>query len=57
VDWLVVGAATVIIAGFASMARAPQMAVRWEWALGLTIVMLAALGVCGAALWRTTRFA
>lgn len=57
VDWLVVGGATVIIVGFASMARAPQMAVRWEWALGLTIVMLAALAVCGVALWRTTRFA
>jgi drug/metabolite transporter (DMT)-like permease len=57
VDWLVVGGATVIIAGFASMARAPQIAVRWEWALGLTIVMLAALAVCGVALWRTTRFA
>jgi len=56
VDWLVVGLATAVLIVFASMARAPQLAVKWEWAAALVVVMLGLLGSCGLALWRTTRF-
>jgi drug/metabolite transporter (DMT)-like permease len=56
IDWLIVGAATAIIAGFAVMARAPQIAVRWGWVAVLAAAMTAMLVVAGAALWRTTRF-
>jgi drug/metabolite transporter (DMT)-like permease len=56
IDWLVVSAATATLIGFAAIARAPQLAIHWQWAAALTIVMLAALTGCGAALWRTTRF-
>lgn len=56
VDWVVVGAATVVLIVFASMARAPQLRAQWEWMAALGVVLLAVLGICGAALWRTTRF-
>jgi len=56
VDWLVVSAATAVLAGFAAMARAPQIAARMEWLVALTVVMLAAMVACGVILWRTTRF-
>ncbi|MGH7636971.1 MAG: GRP family sugar transporter [Gemmatimonadaceae bacterium] len=56
VDWLVVGAATVVLIAFASMAGAPQLEAQWGWMAVLGVVLLAVLGVCGAALWRTTRF-
>jgi len=56
VDWLVVGGATATLAGFAIVAQAPRMALRWDWAAGLTLAMLGLLATCGAALWRTTRF-
>ena len=56
IDWLVVGAATATLLGFAAIARAPQLAIHWGWAAALTLVMLGALTGCGLALWRTTRF-
>ena len=56
VDWLIVGIATSIILGFAVMARAPQIAVKWSWVAVLAVVMTAMLAVTGIALWRTTRF-
>jgi drug/metabolite transporter (DMT)-like permease len=56
VDWLVVIVATAVIIAFASMARAPQIAVQWRWAVVLVVVMIGALAACGIALWRTTRF-
>jgi drug/metabolite transporter (DMT)-like permease len=55
-DWTIVIVATMILIGFASMARTPQIAVRWEWMAGLSVVMLGALVACGSLLWRTTRF-
>lgn len=55
-DWLIVAGATAILAAFAAMARAPQIAVHWGWVLALALVMLAMLAGCGALLWRTTRF-
>jgi hypothetical protein len=38
------------------VARAPQLAIRWEWAAVLSIVTLGTLVGCGSALWKTTRF-
>jgi glucose uptake protein GlcU len=56
VDWLIVGTATAVLIAFAAVARAPQIAADWGWAAVLVVVMLAAAAICGAALWRTTRF-
>jgi hypothetical protein len=56
VDWLVVGAATAALIGFAAAAEAPRIALRWQWAAALAVVTLGALAACGVALWRTTRF-
>ena len=56
VDWAVVGAATMVLIAFASMAGAPQLDAQWGWMIALGVVLLAVLGICGAALWRTTRF-
>jgi drug/metabolite transporter (DMT)-like permease len=55
-DWLIVAAATAILAGFAAMARVPQISLRWGPALVLTVVLLWLLLFCGWTLWRTTRF-
>jgi hypothetical protein len=51
-----VGVATAIIIAFALVARAPQIALRWEWAAVLAVATLGMLVGVGAALWRTTRF-
>lgn len=56
VDWLVVGVASATLIGFAAMAEAPRIALRWEWALALTLTMLGILAGCSVVLWRTTRF-
>jgi hypothetical protein len=56
IDWLIVGGATATLVGFAAMARAPQIPVRWNWVVALGVAMFAALAGCGVALWRTTRF-
>jgi drug/metabolite transporter (DMT)-like permease len=55
-DWLLVAAATTILAGFAAIARVPQFSFRWGPALALTVVLLLLLFSCGWKLWRTTRF-
>lgn len=55
-DWLIVGGATLVLVGFASVARAPQIHAHWGWAAALVVVMLAVAAVCGSMLWRTTRF-
>jgi hypothetical protein len=56
IDWLVVSVATVTIIGFALVARAPQIALRSEWAAVLIVATLGMLVGVGIALWRTTRF-
>jgi drug/metabolite transporter (DMT)-like permease len=55
-DWLVVALATATLIAFAAMAEAPRIAIRWNWVVALTLVMLGILAACSAALWRTTRF-
>lgn len=57
VDWTIVAGATIILAGFASVARRPQIAVDWTWVGVLAIAMAVLLTACGLALWKTTRFA
>ena len=56
IDWLVVSVATATIIGFALVARAPQIALRSEWAAVLIVATLVMLVGVGVALWRTTRF-
>jgi hypothetical protein len=56
VDWLVVGIATAILIGFASIAERPQLALQGGWALGLSLATLGVLAGSGVALWKTTRF-
>jgi drug/metabolite transporter (DMT)-like permease len=55
-DWMLVAMATVILVGFAVVARVPQFSFHWGPALILTIVLLLLLFYCGRKLWRTTRF-
>jgi glucose uptake protein GlcU len=56
IDWVIVGVATAVLIYFASMARAPRLALEWEWMGLLLLAMVALLATCGVALWRTTRF-
>lgn len=56
VDWLVVGAATATLVGFAAMAEVPRIGLRFGAMAALTVATLGVLVGCGVALWRTTRF-
>jgi hypothetical protein len=56
VDWLLVTLATSILVWFATIARVPNLPIRWEPALELTIVSVLLLILGGRKLWRTTRF-
>jgi drug/metabolite transporter (DMT)-like permease len=55
-DWFLVAAATGVFAMLGSMARVPQMSLHWGAVALLSAASLALLLICGAALWRTTRF-
>jgi glucose uptake protein GlcU len=55
-DWLLILITTGSFVVLATMARLPRVDIAPVWAVGLTLVMLALLGTCGIALWRTTRF-
>lgn len=55
-DWVIVVAATAVVAGFALHAQAPALDMHLGWALLLLAPMLGLLGGCGFALWRVTRF-
>jgi len=55
-DWLLVIAATGILAAFACIARIPQISIRWLPAMLLAAASVLLLFLCGAKLWRTTRF-
>lgn len=56
VDWVLVATATGILVAFATMARVPEISLRWAPALLLTGALLLLFLVCGGRLWRTTRF-
>jgi drug/metabolite transporter (DMT)-like permease len=55
-DWGIVILATAVFVLFAAVARTPEIPVNWRAAGILSVAMLVLLGVCGIALWRTTRF-
>lgn len=55
-DWLLIGGTTAIFMVLATMARMPSVNIHLSWAATITAAMLALLGSCGIALWRTTRF-
>jgi hypothetical protein len=44
------------LAGFALLARTPEIPFRWESGAVLLGVLLVALVGCGLALWRVTKF-
>ncbi|MFL5488079.1 MAG: hypothetical protein ACJ8AJ_06300, partial [Gemmatimonadaceae bacterium] len=56
IDWLVVSIAMAVIVGFALLARPPEIALHWGWALALVVVTIGMLTAIAAVLWRTTRF-
>jgi drug/metabolite transporter (DMT)-like permease len=55
-DWLLVAAATAVLAGFALIARVPEFSFQWIPALMLSLSSLVLLFVCARKLWRTTGF-
>jgi len=55
-DWLLVLVASSILVWFATIARVPELSIRWKPALALTIASLLLMILCGRRLWRTTRF-
>ena len=55
-DWILVTGATSIFVIFATMARVPKMSFHWGPAVVLIAATLVLLLVCGASLWRITRF-
>lgn len=55
-DWLLILGTTVLFVILASVARLPQIDFSGAWAAVLTAAMLALVGTCSVALWRTTRF-
>lgn len=55
-DWLLVGAATAILVAFGTIARVPEIPIRWGPTLMLTAALLLLFLYCGGKLWRTTRF-
>jgi glucose uptake protein GlcU len=55
-DWVLVVCATCVLLAFAAIARVPEISVHSLPALLLTVVLVLLLLLCGAKLWRTTRF-
>jgi drug/metabolite transporter (DMT)-like permease len=55
-DWVLVATATLVLAGFAVIARVPEFSFRWAPALMLTLASAILLIFCARTLWRTTRF-
>jgi drug/metabolite transporter (DMT)-like permease len=55
-DWTMLAIATLVFAALASMARTPEVAFDARATAILLAVILVILAICGAALWRITRF-
>jgi drug/metabolite transporter (DMT)-like permease len=55
-DWITLAVATLVFVALASMARTPEVPFNAHAAAVLFVVILAVLAICGAALWRITRF-
>jgi hypothetical protein len=56
VDWILIAGATAVFAGFARIARVPQLSIHWGPAVILIAAMLILLVACGMAIWKTTKF-
>jgi drug/metabolite transporter (DMT)-like permease len=56
VDWLLVAFATAVFIFFASIARAPAIAIHWGAVTALSLASVALLVACGWRLWSTTEF-
>ncbi|HEY4734955.1 MAG TPA: GRP family sugar transporter [Gemmatimonadaceae bacterium] len=56
IDWAVVTIATAVIAGFALVARPPQISLNTGWAFLLVAATVGMLVAAATALWRATRF-
>jgi drug/metabolite transporter (DMT)-like permease len=55
-DWLLVATATGVLVVFATIARVPEISIRWTPVVLLTAALLLLFLFCGWKLWRTTRF-
>jgi drug/metabolite transporter (DMT)-like permease len=55
-DWSIVAIATAIFVGLAVVSRIPDIALNWTAISLLSATLLIFLAVCGAALWKATRF-
>ena len=55
-DWLLILGSSGLFVALAAMAKLPRMNISVGWASVVGAAMLFLLGVCGLALWRTTRF-
>ncbi len=55
-DWSIVAIATAIFVGLAAVSRIPDIALNWAAISLLSATLLIFLAVCGAALWKATRF-
>jgi drug/metabolite transporter (DMT)-like permease len=55
-DWLLILGSSGLFVALATMAKLPRMNISVGWASVVGAAMLFLLGVCGLALWRTTRF-
>ncbi len=55
-DWVLGASATTILGLFASMARVPEISIRWIPVVALSAALLVLFLVCGGELWRKTRF-
>ena len=56
VDWMIVATTTVVFVALAMMSRVPDISVNWTAAGILSATLLIFLVLCGAALWKSTRF-
>ncbi len=56
-DLAIVAGASAVFVLFATLARPPELAIDYGWALFLTLAMASLLAFTGFRLWRSTRFA
>jgi drug/metabolite transporter (DMT)-like permease len=55
-DWITLAITTLVFVALARMARTPEVLFNAHAAMALFAVILVILAICGAALWRITRF-
>ncbi len=55
-DWIMLGITAIVFVALLKVAHAPTVAFNAGAAVVLLVVMVAILAICGAVLWKTTRF-